>query len=258
MHNQTWNGTIFWSLIPENQAIRNQALPLMVFMHGSTGQWGFYNDSLSHIASHGAIIVFPFIKSPEKDKSPLTTNTDGTYLIKAIEYARAMNADESSFLFGKVDTDNIVIAGHSMGATCSIEASHTLKDDPAIKLTVTMHPGICGPFGPPPSPNTWMPNTLKEVAESHPLFFTTAHNDGAFWPAPMTAQHEFGCWNKAFSDTGIATKGAIFTEFTKTACEEDGARQPFCKDGGHMCPSKIADGGAPEFPWVLRMFKRYA
>jgi dienelactone hydrolase len=98
----------------------------MTFMHGSTGQWEMYNDNLNHFSSHGFVVVFPFIKSPEKDKNPLTTNTDGKYLLKAIEFARAANADPSSPLFGIVDMENIIIAGHSMGATCSIMASKTL------------------------------------------------------------------------------------------------------------------------------------
>jgi len=85
-----------------------------------------YNDNLKHFSSHGFIVLFPFIKSPEKDKNPLTTNTDGKYLLKAIEYATAANSDPTSPLDSIVDLDNIIIAGHSMGATCSIMASKTL------------------------------------------------------------------------------------------------------------------------------------
>jgi len=149
---------IYGWIPPKDSADRK--FPLIGFMHGSTGQWGMYRDNLLHYASHGAVIVFPFVKSPEKDKNPFTTNTDGSILMQSIEYAKLANKDPMSPLFGMIDEDNIVIAGHSMGATDSIMASY--KMDP-VKLTVTQHPGICGPFGPPPSPNTWMPSMLAEV-----------------------------------------------------------------------------------------------
>ena len=112
----------------------HQKFPLIGFMHGSTGQWEFYDDILKHYSSHGFVVVFPFVKSPEKDKNPFTTNTDGSILVQGIEWAKAANKDSSSPLFGMIDEDNLVIAGHSMGATDSIMASKTL--DPA-KLTVT-------------------------------------------------------------------------------------------------------------------------
>ena len=56
-------------------------------MHGSTGQLWFYEKNLKLLASHGFIIVFPYIKNPEDDKSPFTTNTNGEFIIRAIEYA---------------------------------------------------------------------------------------------------------------------------------------------------------------------------
>jgi poly(3-hydroxybutyrate) depolymerase len=143
-HSEIMNSTTFYSVLP---ADTTRPVPLVVFMHGSTGQWEFYNDNLSILASHGAAVVFPFVKSPEADKHFWTTNTDGTYLVKAIEYAREMNENPEHAFYGRIDTDNIVIAGHSMGATCSINASNKLLGDEAIKLTIALHPGICGPFG---------------------------------------------------------------------------------------------------------------
>lgn len=85
-----------------------------------------YNDNFDHYATHGYIIVFPFVKSPEKDKNPFTTNTDGSILVQGIEHAKQANKDPNSPLFGMIDEDNIIIAGHSMGATDSIQASKTL------------------------------------------------------------------------------------------------------------------------------------
>ena len=131
------NETTLYSLLPS--VSDDLKLPLVAFMHGSTGQYGFYNDSLALIASHGAIVVFPFVKSPEKDKSPFTTNTDGKFLVKAIQYAKEANADPESHLYGRVETDKIIVAGHSMGATCTINAAHALKSDPSTILAFAMH-----------------------------------------------------------------------------------------------------------------------
>merc|ERR1712199_102970 len=41
--------------------------PLFVFMHGSTGRLSFYDENLRNVASHGFVVVFPYIKDP---KSP--------------------------------------------------------------------------------------------------------------------------------------------------------------------------------------------
>ena len=57
-------------------------------MHGSTGQVEMYIDNLRNYASHGFVVVFPYIKSPKADKNPFTTNTDGTYILHGLSYAR--------------------------------------------------------------------------------------------------------------------------------------------------------------------------
>ena len=133
MLNTTVNGSVLYGLIPQGDG----PFPLVGFNHGSTGQWGMYDDSLKLWASHGFIIVFPFIKSPDYDKHFWATNTDGKYLVQAIDWATAQNEVEGSELFGMVDTKNIVFSGHSMGATCSINGSFSQLDiNPNIKLTV--------------------------------------------------------------------------------------------------------------------------
>ena len=215
----TWDDTIFYGVTPTPTEDQKN-FPLMAFMHGTTGCWSMYEPILNHYASHGFLVVFPHIKGPTKDRLPLTTNTDGEYLLKAIEFAKAANADETSALYDKVDVDNIIIAGHSMGATCSIMASKRFNG--TAKLTVTQHPGICGPFGPPPKPATWDKEDLLEVTKKNPVLFMTATNDGAFWPSPLTAKHELGCFNGSIDEESTA----IFTEFNRESCAEDKQRKP--------------------------------
>ena len=69
-----------------------------------------YNDNLEMYSSNGVVVVFPFVKSPDDDKHFWVTNTDGKYLIKAIEYAKAMNQDKLSPFFDLIDIENIIIA----------------------------------------------------------------------------------------------------------------------------------------------------
>ena len=147
MVTQTWDDTIFNVVQPSaTTAGVKGGFPLIPFMHGSTGQWEFYSESLTRVASHGFVVVFPFIKSPEGDKHWWTTNTNGDYLLKSIDYAEAMNDDESSPLFGLVDLETIITAGHSMGGTCSIMAATRIAKGEVpgktLKLAVAMHPGI--------------------------------------------------------------------------------------------------------------------
>ena len=139
-----------------------------------------------------------------------------------------------------------------MGATCSIMAGSRLaKSGGNLKLVVAQHPGICGPFGPPPYPSTWMKSDLKTVAAHFPLIFTTATNDGAFWPQPYTAEHELGCFNGA----NLNGTTSAFIQFNAASCDEDKDRSPY-PDGGHNCPLKKYPN-TPETPWVLVAMKLY-
>jgi len=172
------------------------------------------------------------------------------------DYVKNASAISSSPLYGKVDLDNIVIAGHSMGATDSIMAGNTrtsLLTDPSLKLVIAQHPGICGPFGPPPVPYTWTKKDLLNVATHKPLMFTTATNDNAFWPAPATAKHELGCFNEALGGHEDDVMLAAFLQFSTKACAQDGAHAPF-DDGGHDCSFKTG----VETPWMLTAMKWHA
>ena len=245
------------AILPTGQ--QRQKFPVLAFMHGNTGTLEMYLPNLRNYASHGFIVIFPYIKSPKKDKSPLTTNTNGEFLLHAIKFAKQANGNSTSLLYGQVDLGNIIVAGHSMGATCAIMAGKRLSNpenkviDPAsIKGIVTQHPGICGPFGPPPWPNTWLMSDLATLNAKFPVLFTTATNDAAFWPSPLTAKHELGCFNGALESRNATDAPAAFVDFSTNACQNDGARPPF-DDGGHNCPFK----NGVETPWVLTFAKLY-
>ena len=65
-----------------------------------------------------------------------------------------------------------------------------------------------------------MQNDLKDVSKRHPVLFTTATNDSAFWPKPLTAKHEEGCFNGSIDEGSTA----IFAQFSADACNDDGDR----------------------------------
>ena len=88
----TWEDTIFFGYSPTPIASVDQ-FPIIAFMHNSAGEWAMYSDILEHYATHGFIVIFPHIKSPDKDKHPSVTDTKGDYLLKAVDFARAANAD---------------------------------------------------------------------------------------------------------------------------------------------------------------------
>eukprot|EP00933_Yihiella_yeosuensis_P033730 TRINITY_DN2737_c0_g3_i1.p1 TRINITY_DN2737_c0_g3~~TRINITY_DN2737_c0_g3_i1.p1 ORF type:complete len:345 (+),score=55.79 TRINITY_DN2737_c0_g3_i1:96-1130(+) len=245
-----WKGRPMVVMLPEKAPV---AAPLVVFMHGITAEIGMYEANLLGYASQGFVVVFPYIRGPQRDKLPITTNTNGEFIVRGVEFAKAQNKNSSSELFGKIDVENIVLAGHSMGATDSIMAGTKLGPEDGVKLVVTQHPGLCGPFGPPPWPSTWMQSDLSNVMGKVPLLFTTASNDGAFLPAPLTAEHEQGCFKKAFAkNSSRVPHPAIFVEFSKSACLRTNRTK--YDDSGHDCPFKAE----VETPWVVTMMKLYA
>lgn len=234
--------------------------PVMVFSHGVTGEWAMYEDAYKRYVSHGFVVVFPHVKSPKDDVSAFTTDPMGKYTTRGFNFAKKANADASSPLHGALDLSNIVLVGHSMGATATLMAAHHLPVH-SVKLAYAQHPGICGPYGPPPclpgSCNTWMPADFQDVSSKVPVILSTATNDGAFWPAPYTAEHEFGCFNKS-TDQSPTKDSTAYVQFKESVCLDDGKGGRYGRhwsNGGHDCPM-LSD--SPETPWVLTAAKLYA
>ena len=104
----------------------------------------------------------------------------------------------------------------------------------------------------PPWPSTWLKSDLLKWL--HAFHYHTASNDAAFWPSPMTAAHELGCFHGALdAHSDQLPFPATFIEFSKSACLNDQSRMPF-DDSGHNCPFK----NGVETPWVLTWAKQYA
>jgi len=250
------DGTLVFILHPPLTA--SPSWPVMVFSHGSTGEYAMYTHAIERYVSHGFVVIFPHIKSPKKDTSPFTLDPKGDFTIKGVDYATSANSNPSSKLYKALDLQNLILAGHSMGASSTIMAAKRLPKGTA-KAAVAQHPGLCGPFGPPPcipgSCNTWMPLDFKEASGNMPLVLTTATNDGAFWPAPSTALHEYGCYNKSLDSS---SKGTAFAQFLADVCQDDHTGERYDRHwstGGHDCPMRV---DSPETEWVLVAAKLYA
>eukprot|EP00927_Polykrikos_kofoidii_P050774 TRINITY_DN44649_c0_g1_i1.p1 TRINITY_DN44649_c0_g1~~TRINITY_DN44649_c0_g1_i1.p1 ORF type:complete len:365 (+),score=27.93 TRINITY_DN44649_c0_g1_i1:24-1097(+) len=245
------DGSVIFVLHPEKF---DQLFPVMVFSHGTTGEFAMYESVIRRYVSHGFVVIHPHVKGPTKDTSPFTLDPGGDFAIKGVHYAQMAASNTSNKLYRKLDVGNLVLAGHSMGASTTIMAAKRLPVGTA-KVAIAQHPGVCGPFGPPPWPSTWMPSDFEKVSGKMPIILTTATNDGAFWPAPYTAPHELGCFHK--STDASATKAATaFIQFSEQACVDDGTGGRYDRKwstGGHDCPMKVS----VETPWVLVAAKLY-
>ena len=102
--------------------------PVYVFMHGSGSDDRFLALSLERWASHGFIVVAPYMGTePDctnmlndgkcSDKSP-----DGRFIQDAIAWLRQQNADPASELYARVDLDQLAVGGWSMGGVSTIKA----------------------------------------------------------------------------------------------------------------------------------------
>jgi len=233
-------------------------LPVIVFSHGATAEWSMYDDAIRTYVSHGFIVIFPHIEGPAEDTRFGRLDPRGGYTSKGINYAKSANADASSPFFQKIDLDNMVLAGHSMGATATLITASLLPAG-AVKLAWAMHPGVCGPYGPPPCfpgrpCDTWMPEDFETVSEKMPVFLLTATNDRIFWP--WGPDQAYGCFNK--STTGPAKDSTAFVEFSEEVCQNTGTGGRYDRswtDGGHDCPLKVK---SPETRWTVVAAKLYA
>lgn len=225
-----------------------------------------YEDAFKRYTSHGFVVVFPHIKSPEGDQKALTTDPMGGYTKKGFHFATAANADDASPLKGMLDLGNVVLAGHSMGGTATIMAAATLAEG-SVKLAYAQHPGLCGPFGPPPcfvhgGPialcSTWLAEDFQAVSSKMPFIMHTASNDKAFDVlGSKTPVKELKCFTKS-TDGSDSKDSTIFAKFSADVCQDDGqGGRPgrSWSNGGHDCPMLSA---SPETQWVLVAAKLYA
>jgi len=98
---------------PADLPTGNTTYPVIAWANGTMCAPGLYYELLSQIAAGGYIVV---------------TNTnmmsaDGKAQIESIDFILEKNEDPDSVFYGKVDTENIGVAGHSQGGRSSVNAA---------------------------------------------------------------------------------------------------------------------------------------
>lgn len=86
--------------------------PLVVMANGTGTKASQYKEVFTHLASWGFIVV------GNEDENCRTGESSSATL----DYVLALNEDKESIFYGKIDTDNIGITGHSQGGVGAINA----------------------------------------------------------------------------------------------------------------------------------------
>ncbi len=107
------------------------AAPIITFGHGFFQPVSAYASTLSHLATHGYVVI---ATTSESGLLPNHSNFAAD-ISQCITFLEQQNALPSSFVFQHIDTQHIGISGHSMGGGASILAS---ASDPRIDCLATM------------------------------------------------------------------------------------------------------------------------
>lgn len=111
---------------PKNM-VEGQLYPVLSWANGTCAKTNGYDKLLTHVASHGFIVI--------------ATNSrytgSGKFQLRGLDYIEAENAREGSPLYKHVDTAKVGLFGHSQGGGSTGAAS----GDPRVKSSVLMHGG---------------------------------------------------------------------------------------------------------------------
>jgi len=111
---------------PKNM-VEGQLYPVLSWANGTCAKTNGYDALLTHVASHGFIVI--------------ATNSrytgSGKFQLRGVDYIIAENARADSPLFKRVDVAKVGLFGHSQGGGSTGAAS----GDPRVKTSVLMHGG---------------------------------------------------------------------------------------------------------------------
>lgn len=97
---------------PSNLNGSNEKYPVVVMANGTGVKASQYKEVFEHLASWGFIVI------GNEDENSRTGDSSADTL----DYLLSLNEDEKSEFYGKIDTENIGIAGHSQGGVGAINA----------------------------------------------------------------------------------------------------------------------------------------
>lgn len=116
--------------------------PVIVWGNGTAATPGMYAGLLTHLASHGFIVV----------AATTSTAGSGIQMRAAIDYVTAADKDPKSPFYGKVDLDHVGMTGHSQGGQGAIVAGA----DPRLDTVVALEPGPLGDANKLHGPLLWL------------------------------------------------------------------------------------------------------
>ena len=149
--------TTLWYPVSADAAIESSSepiiptggpFPLIIRAHGFSGFAGDSHYLLRQLTSWGYVVVEPNfpLSNLSAPGGPTVADIgnqagDVSFLIDTLI---AENANSSSFLYGRIDTDRIGAIGHSLGgATVILATYHSTLRDPRIDATVALSPLGC-------------------------------------------------------------------------------------------------------------------
>jgi hypothetical protein len=104
--------------------------PVITWANGTCGEISGYSALLSTLASYGYVVI------ASNSTWTATAPTDKVQA-RAIDYAEALNKDENSILYQRLDLDHVGAAGHSQGAS----ATGNVDGDARVKSVIFWNAG---------------------------------------------------------------------------------------------------------------------
>jgi dienelactone hydrolase len=110
--------------VPDN-AQAGERFPLLTFGNGTFCSPTFYDELITHVVSHGYIVV----------AANTSTVGTGAPMLKAVDWALAQNTQDAGPLSGKIDVEHIGAFGHSQGGAGTCNAGLDARIDTIVPLS---------------------------------------------------------------------------------------------------------------------------
>ncbi|MET0286810.1 MAG: hypothetical protein ABW352_20175 [Polyangiales bacterium] len=95
-----------------------EKFPVITWGNGTCGQTGGYASQLAILASHGFVVFAA---------NSRFTNGGNNEMLRALDFAKAANADSKSALYQHLDLDKVGAMGHSQGASATANAARDAR-----------------------------------------------------------------------------------------------------------------------------------
>jgi hypothetical protein len=108
-----------------------ETYPVITWGNGTCGQTGGYGVQLAVLASHGFVVIASNSRFTDGGKNEM---------LRALDFAKAANADSTSPLYQRLDLTKVGAMGHSQGASATANAAR----DARIKAIILWNGGTSG------------------------------------------------------------------------------------------------------------------